>query len=275
MPRPHLAFAARRVVLGLLLPLLFAAFNVGCTRHLAASVSAPPPPAICVGDPIILFVADGAGNFQSCSRTLRAAISEKQLPIEVRTFEWSHGYLRVLADQLGYQHAREQGKRLAAEMEATRREQPNAHIHVLAHSAGSTVLLSALEHVSPGTVEHAFLLAPSCSSEYHLRPALRNVGKALHLHCSEHDFWHLGLAIKFVGTTDRMFLTPAAGRIGFTFHPESGEDQLLAAKLVQRRWMLSDFLLKNDGGHYGAYHSPYVDQTIFPYLLGRPARSEE
>ncbi|MFO0865463.1 MAG: alpha/beta hydrolase [Gemmataceae bacterium] len=265
--------AARRAGVFVIILLFLAACNVGCTRHLTASVSPPPPPAPCVGDPVILFVADGAGNFQSCSRTLRAAIAQEQLPIEVRTFEWSHGYLRVLADQLGYTHAREQGKRLAEEIEAVRRQQPNARIHVLAHSAGSTVLLSALEHASPGSVEHAFLLGPSVSSEYDLRPALRNVGKALHLHYSEHDFWHLGLAVKFVGTTDRAFLTPAAGRIGFTFQPTTPDEQVLAVKLRQRRWMPSDFLLGNDGGHFGAYRSPYVQQAIFPYLLAQSAGS--
>jgi hypothetical protein len=267
--------AARRAGVFVIILLFLAACNVGCTRHLTASVAPPPPVDSCVGGPVILFVADGAGNFQSCSRTLREAIARDRLPIEVRTFEWSHGYLRVLADQLHYSHAREQGKRLAKELETARMQQPNARIHVLAHSAGSTVLLAALEHASPGTVDHAFLLGPSVSSEYDLRPALRNVRQALHLHYSEHDFWHLGLAVKFVGTTDRAFLTPAAGRIGFTYRPTTPEEEALARKLLQRRWMPSDFLLGNDGGHFGAYRSPYVEQAIFPYLFAQPAENRE
>lgn len=242
--------------------------GIGCAHHVTASLAPSPLPIPCSKDPILLYVADGAGNFQACSQAVRAAVERNHLPIEVRTFEWSHGYMRVISDQLCYDYSRMQGQRLAAEMDEAKRKTPNARIHLMAHSAGSTVLLAALEHVTPGTVEHAFILAPSVSSDYDVRPALRNVGDTIHLHYSEHDFWHLGLAVKFVGTTDHMFLTCAAGRAGFRFRPQTEEDHILATKLQQRRWIPSDFLLGNDGGHFGAYRSPYLEQTILPYILG-------
>jgi len=268
------ACGCHRLVLRSLPFLLFAGSllgGIGCGPHVTATLQPTPLQIPDCKDPIILYIADGAGNFQASSKAMRALIAERNLPIEIRTCEWSHGYLRVIADQLCYDHARTHGKRLAAEIDEAKRQHPNAHIHLMAHSAGSTVLLAALEHVTPGVVEHAFVLAPSVSCEYDLRPALRNVSESLHLHYSEHDFWHLGLAVKFVGTTDRMFLTPAAGRVGFHFEPVTEEDQHLATKLRQRRWIRSDFVLGNDGGHFGAYRKPYLEQAILPYMLGQTA----
>src|SRR5687768_11628734 len=81
----------------------------GCvTVHRAAAAPPPGPPRGLV------LVVDGAGGFEGASRHFRQAAAESCLPFDVETFDWSHGYLRILADHLHLEHAREQGHRLAA-----------------------------------------------------------------------------------------------------------------------------------------------------------------
>lgn len=260
-----------RIVIGAILA--FSLGAIGCGKHLdvASNASPSPTPAASPAPPAILIVADGAGNFQACSRAMRSAAKEKGLPLEIRTCRWSHGYMRILSDQLGYRHAQNEGAKLAAEVNELRRAQPQARIFLMGHSAGSTVILSALENLPPGAVEQAFLLSPSVSSRYEIVPALRNVGTRLHVYYSEHDFWHLGLAMQMIGTQDRMFLTSAAGRKGFAFEPRTEEERALAAKLHQHRWEPSDLLLGNDGGHFGAYRSEYASRRILPWIFGENA----
>ena len=73
----------------------------------------------------IVFVVDGAGNFQACSEHLRQALEDARLPIQKDarlpiqevTVEWSHGFGRIIADQIGYAYARAQGCQLAQILE--------------------------------------------------------------------------------------------------------------------------------------------------------------
>ena len=213
----------------------------------------------------VVFVADGAGNFQVASRTLRDLIERERLPIHVVAFEWSHGYGRILADQLGYRYALAQGKRLAVEIEAYARDHPHMPIYLVGHSAGSTVILSALEHAPPGLVERAFLLSPSVSNQYDIRPAVNAVNRGMHVYYSRHDYWYLGLATHVLGTSDRRFIHPASGRVGFKVHTDHG-DFALQAKLFQRPWQHIDAQTGNFGGHYGNYAPSFLKRHLLPLL---------
>jgi hypothetical protein len=213
----------------------------------------------------VVFVADGAGNFQAASRTLRELIGREGLPIHIVTFEWSHGYGRILADQLGFRYALAQGKRLALEIEAYALARPHMPIYVVGHSAGSTVVLSALEHIHPFVVERAFLLSPSVSAGYDIRPAVRSVSRGLHVYYSRHDYWYLGLATHVLGTADRRYFHPASGRVGFRVPIEPG-DFALQAKLFQRPWQPVDRQTGNLGGHYGNYAPSFLKRHLLPLL---------
>src|SRR5262249_30928732 len=139
----------------------------------------------------VIFVADGAGNYQMASTTLRAVAAEQVLPLEVRTFEWSHGYSRSLADHVDYGHARAEGDRLAAEILALRCDCPAAEIYIVGHSAGAGVILAAAEALPPGSVDRIVLLSPSLSVDYDLRPALRCVRETLDVFYSTRDWIYL------------------------------------------------------------------------------------
>src|SRR5690349_3540431 len=93
----------------------------------------------------VVYVADGAGDFRATSAALRRVMADNDVPLEVRTVLWSHGYWRVAADQLDEEHARTEGWRLAQAIATERRAHPDQEIYLLGHCAGCGVVLSAAE----------------------------------------------------------------------------------------------------------------------------------
>lgn len=243
------------IVLLLLLP--------GCSTFslVRRPVTPPTRPAS------IFFVADGAGNFQAFSKTLRDVVYRDKLPAYVHTFEWSHGYGRILADQLDFDYAQAAGKELAAQVEDFHVRYPGCRIFLMGHSAGASVALAALEQAPPGVVERAFLVAPSVSADYDPTAALRNVKHAVHVYYSRHDWWYLGFATQVVGTHDRSWLAPAAGRVGFEVAPTSVDGDPLRAKLKQHPWQPHDSETGNLGGHFGGYQPEFLRRNILPLTI--------
>src|SRR3954451_17247969 len=135
MTRP-LAPAARAVMLGLVF-----ALAAGC----AVLRPQAGPPIAPGAKQVAVVVGERGGNFQIASKMLCSVSRSCGCPIEVVTYEWSHGYGRMFSDQLCYQHARQQGKGLAAAVWEYHEQHPTTPVYLLGHSAGSTVIMSALE----------------------------------------------------------------------------------------------------------------------------------
>jgi pimeloyl-ACP methyl ester carboxylesterase len=209
----------------------------------------------------VVFVADGAGNFQAASGHLRYVVHADGRPIDVRTFEWSHGDGRIVADQVDFAHARAEGQALAEVLRAFHAEHPDLPLHLFGHSAGSAVALAAAEAVPPGVIDRVVLIAPALSAGYDIVPALRNVG-GLHVFYSPHDWWYLGVYTQLIGTSDRRW-GAASGRVGFQPSVDEAEVHLLD-KLYQRPWHPADRFLGNFGGHYGNYQPGFVRTYILP-----------
>ena len=55
------------------------------------------------------------------------------------------------------------------------KEYPEAPINVVGHSAGVAVALAALESLPSACVDKAFIISPSVSADYDIRPALKSV----------------------------------------------------------------------------------------------------
>lgn len=212
----------------------------------------------------MVFVADGAGNYQCASRAFRQAAGEGRIPVQVVTFEWSHGYLRSLADLMDYRYAREQGRKLAELVQDYRRHYPNKPVYLAGHSAGALVVLTALEHLPPESVDRAVLISASISAFYDLRPALGGVKYGLHNFHSERDWIYCGLFTRLFGNSDRNHFL-CAGRAGFRTIPQEPE---LAGKLVERPWTCADQASGNTGGHFGHYQPSFLRMNILPLLHG-------
>ncbi len=105
--------------------------------------------AFCISTPATapqgtIFVSDGAGDFRRLSKSLRDAVAAERLPLTVDTFVWSHGYFRILADQMDETNICVQGRRLAALVIRERQLHPEVPVYLLSHCAGSAVVLAAV-----------------------------------------------------------------------------------------------------------------------------------
>jgi pimeloyl-ACP methyl ester carboxylesterase len=238
--------------------LFLVAFAAPCARAQSVAPS---------GAPNIAFVADGAGNYQMASRTLRATALECHAPLAVETFIWSHGYLRIVTDQVDLSYARQEGKILAETVLAYKKSHPDTKVHLLGHSAGALVVLAAAEWLPPESIQTMVLLSPSVSSSYDLRPALRCVQHSVEVHYSEQDWVYLGIWTGLLGCGDRRSCE-ASGRFGFKLEVDAPADAALASRLVQYPWQHSYTALGNLGGHYGAYQPAYLKLLVLPALAG-------
>ena len=215
----------------------------------------------------IVYVADGAGDFRATSAALRQVIDETGLPLQVETVPWSHGYCQVVADQVDEQYARSQGHRLAARIAARRRANPDEEVYLLAHCAGSAVILAAAESLPPGSIDRIILLAPSVPANYDLRPSLRCARDGIDVFFSRQDRWCLGLWLRLEIVLGTRYY-PVAGRYGFQPVVETVEDAALLARLRQHPWQPDQARTGNTGGHYGSYQPGFLRAYILP-LLGR------
>src|SRR4051794_13481076 len=67
----------------------------GCLSVQRTAALPPQPP---VAPRALVFVIDGAGGFQAASKSLQQTVAEQGIPLQVEVVQWSHGYMRILAD---------------------------------------------------------------------------------------------------------------------------------------------------------------------------------
>jgi pimeloyl-ACP methyl ester carboxylesterase len=213
----------------------------------------------------VVFTLDGSGNFQGTSAALRQALAEQRVPIRQETVVWSHGFGRVLADQIDYAHARAEGLKLAARVAALRQSCPETAVFLVGHSAGCGVVLAAAEALPPQCVDSIVLLSPSVSADYDLRPALRSVRRYVDVFASERDLAVLGVGTGLVGTADRKWTAPG-GRTGFCPQVATPEDAALYQKLRQHPWHPCLAWTGHTGGHYGAVQPTFMRAYVVPLL---------
>jgi pimeloyl-ACP methyl ester carboxylesterase len=213
----------------------------------------------------VVFVADGAGGFHAPSDAFQNALREEGIPLHVESAAWSHGYLRVLADEMDYCYARQEGQRLAVQVAAYRQHCPTGEIYLVGHSAGSAVVLAAAEALAPDSVDRIILLSPSVSTNYDVKPALRACRGGMDVYYSERDTGFLGLGVALVGTADRLG-GPAAGRVGFRLRADTDADMRLYTRLRQHPWNPAVAWTGNGGGHYGSHQVSFLRAYVLPLL---------
>jgi pimeloyl-ACP methyl ester carboxylesterase len=231
-------------------------------------VMAAYPPAEVPDDRPVVWVVDGAGDLRGCSTSLRTANLSGGSPLELSVFAWSHGYGRLLMDQLDMTHARAQGARLAAKIRERRTREPGRRTVVVAHSAGSAVALAATESLPADGIDRLILLAPSVSSGYDVRPALAAAREGVDVFCSKKDWVALGFVVRVVGTTDKFWSGSAAGRHGFQVKGSAMAAEPDAAKLRQHFWTADVAWTGHTGGHHGVHAPAFVQTYLFPLIDG-------
>jgi pimeloyl-ACP methyl ester carboxylesterase len=212
----------------------------------------------------VIFVVDGAGGYEDTRRAVATAVAESGTPFELRSFIWSHGRGRILADEVDAAFARSRGQQLAREIEQYQATNPGIPVYVLAHSAGSAVALAAAESTPPDALERVVLLAPAVSEGYDLRPALAGSRKGIDVYVSARDVLWLGIGAAMVGTADGR-RQAAAGRVGF----DPPADPLVS-RLHQHPWDQAVAWTGNRGGHRGTLNPAYLRAYVLP-LFSRNA----
>ncbi len=246
--------------------LLVAFLPVSGCASLPAEFTAPiVSPRPCEKCHALVLVADGAGNFRAASTSLAQVVDEAHAPLCVQPFILSHGYLRIVADQTGHDHIRCQGKDLARLISTYKEQHPETPIYLVAHSAGTGVVLNAAESLPPESIERIILLAPAVSCTRDLRGALTASRLGVDVFYSYADWWYLGMAVTLVGTSDRHW-SAAAGRVGFQPLICCPEDGLLYEKLRQYPWDENLSWTGHKGGHYGAYQPGFLKLCVLPLL---------
>ncbi len=233
------------------------------------------PPLIEPGQRGVVFVVDGAGSFHATSEAIQKAVGDECLPLAVVPVEWSHGYGRVLADHTDWCHSQQEGIRLAGQIASDRQACPGRAIYLIAHSAGSAVALSAAAAVPPDTIDRVILLAPSVSTNFDLRPALRGTREGIDVFYSRRDMFSLGFGVAVIGTADGCRGCQAAGRFGFQSQAETPEDAVWYAKLRQHPWERCVLWTGNLGCHSGTKHQRFLHAYVLPLLGGQEGAGPE
>jgi hypothetical protein len=213
----------------------------------------------------LIFIADGAGDFRATSRAIQQAVDDQKLPLTAEPFVWSHGYLRVLADQLDESYARKKGLLLAERVKACHLAYPDTPIYLIGHSAGSAVVLAAAEDLPPDSLERIVLLAPSVSEEYDVRPALRAARRSLDVFCSPTEDWYLRFGVCLTWLLEGR-LQGAAGSQGFQHFSGTPAEVGAYAKLHNHPWGPGVVWTGHEGGHFGYYQQAYLRAFVLPLL---------
>jgi pimeloyl-ACP methyl ester carboxylesterase len=213
----------------------------------------------------VVFVANGAGDGRTFSTNLQEVVENTSAPLQVEMVEWSRGYGRFLADQLDRENHLEQGRRLAARVQAYHCAYPQRRIYLAGHSAGCAVVLVAAEMLPENSVDRIVLLSPSVSATYDLRPALHTARCGIDNFYSGRDGLILGLGMAIVGTTDGR--RDAAGRYGFVPVGTSFADAAAYTKLRQHPWDRVVQWAGNTGGHMGDIQAEYLRAYVVPLML--------
>jgi pimeloyl-ACP methyl ester carboxylesterase len=214
----------------------------------------------------VVFVANGSGDVQTVSTNLSRVVEETSTPLQIVTVDWSHGYLRYLADHLDHANHLDQGRELAAQVTAYRRTYPDRRISLLGYSTGSAVVLAAADTLPKDSVDKIILLAPAVCASYDLRHALLAARKGIDVFYSNDDRIILGLGMKIVGTAEGC-RRKVAGQWGFTPIIADPGDAALYEKLHQHKWDPVVEWSGNDGGHYGSNQPDFMRVYVLPLLV--------
>jgi hypothetical protein len=216
----------------------------------------------------LVWVLDGAGDLKGSSTALTQANSAAGNPLELSVFPWSHGYRRLLMDQIDMAHARNQGAKLAQAIMERKVRDPGRRMVVIGHSAGCAVVLTACDLLPIDAVDRVILLAPSVSTGYDIRPTLWSAREGVDVFCSKKDWLALGFVTYVVGTTDKFWSGSAAGRLGFRPKGSTKLAELEANRLRQHFWSPEIAWTGNTGGHHGVHAQGFIQTCIMPLMLG-------
>jgi pimeloyl-ACP methyl ester carboxylesterase len=209
----------------------------------------------------VVFYLDGAGWYSSAG-SVEQGLRQAGCTGQFETFSWS-AYLGPAHDHLVTAKSRAVARRLSRKIEKVRRNDPTGQINVMGLSAGTAVVLSALEQLPEGiVVDNVVLFSSSVSADYDLTRTMKHVQRSLYATCSPHDTILKTLAINADGKPG-----PAAGQTGFRMPRGSGGAAAAYRKVFNLHWQPSYLAFGWDGGHTVVTKASFVASVIAPRVL--------
>ena len=216
----------------------------------------------------LVVCLSGAGGMMGETERIREGLNAGGVGRAIEVFEWSGG--GVLTDQTDVEANRRKAHRLATRIEGYTRSHPGRPVHLVGVSAGTGLVVWALERLSEGCeATGAVLIASSLDTKYDLTGALSHVADRVYSFNSVADpvlVW----GVTWAGTVDRGGGI-AGGLVGFS-PPDSASEQtraLYKEKLREISWWPGDVVLGHLGDHLGATNPTYVKTKIAPIILGK------
>jgi hypothetical protein len=222
---------------------------------------------------LVVCLSGAGGMVGECDR-MRDGLASGGVDRAIEVFDWSRG--DVLSDQVSVESNRRMAGTLARRLESYMIEHPGRPVHLLGISAGTGLIVWALENLQEGfKVDGAIILASSLDTRYDLTQALMKVKGRMYSFNSVADTI-LSLGVTMTGTVDRHG-TLAGGFVGFGVPDGATEETktLYREKLTQIGWWPGDVVLGHMGDHLGASSATFVRVRIAPIVLGKePAKVE-
>lgn len=240
-------------------------------RRLSLRAAALPALLMLVGllgcsagkpDRAVVFYCDGAGWYTGSGR-VRAGLNEAKYDCKFVRFPWST-LLGPGTDHFIAARSSVTARRLARRIEDYHNKYPAADIHLMGLSAGTAVVLNALEQLPTNVkVKHVVLLASSASSTRDLTPAMRRVTGNLYNTVSRTDAILNALVANADGGSG-----PPAGRAGFR-KPRPGRRDTDAAyrRVINLPWQPAYLAYDWEGGHVSATSPKFIRSVIAPRML--------
>lgn len=219
-----------------------------------------------------IFYCGGAGGGQGLTNWglgVKKGLENAGYPGEFSEFDWET-HLGVVADQEESVKAkRAQGTKLARQISEYRRENPGSPINLIGLSAGTAIVLYALEALpASAQVEDVAMLSSSMSADYDLTAALQRVRGHMYVTTSPNDHV-LGQLAPAFGTADRKYVGQnIAGLHGFGLPTgASSETRRLYAKVMHLAWDPSDVRYGDHGGHTDTAKPEFIQHIVVPLLV--------
>lgn len=213
----------------------------------------------------LVVCLSGAGGMMGETGNVRQGLIDGGVECAIEVFDWSTGV--VLIDQVALETNKRKAEALARRIEKYQQEHLGRPVHLVGVSAGTGLVVWALEDLAPGHgVDSAFLIAPSLWHKYDLSTAMQELEGRLYNFYSPGDAV-LALLVPVFGTVDRINGV-SGGLHGFS-PPDKADERTMAvyeSKLEQIRWESKDAVYGHIGGHLGATRPAYVSARIAPLL---------
>lgn len=208
----------------------------------------------------ITFYCPGAGNYDMGDVDIRRGLEAAGYRGQVAAFLWTMSFSPVI-DQIVRINPILRSRVLASYIRKYREQYPDRPVHLIGLSAGTGVVLWAIEALPEGCyVDDVVLLASSLSSRFDASKALRRIRGRIYVYYSPNDAV-LSLPVRITGTIDGVFTRDAAGLVGL--HPPGGPHD----RIVNIPWCPEFKKLGYYGGHTDCTSPRFVEAEVAPRLM--------